>query len=522
MVETKLSDADKQFIRAYVAESHDEEEKRARRRECAAQYGVSLATISAITAWTKIWGDKKVDEPVVIEVEADDEVVDIEDVLECVDDDEDANEAYGCHANYDNATKQLWREKWKEFVAKHTTPSERQRMKVLCLPGKKCLEVPIYLDLGFKACNIVGVEGGDEDAKREFHDNAYRYGIIPKLGRLENILPKMKDVFDIVSLDFTGPISKKCLDIIKMLPIAPAADVTTDTKSLFMVNLLAKRETQSSQTVLDFYASFTRPELQDLLAGPKVGMEDFRKVYRYMSDIEEKVSNGEKVYEEADLQDKRNIGLVFVITSLLAANRRGMESRWRAYRSDDAKDLTPEEFNIAAANTLAILLDCLSRYVKPKIIDFLTLGVPNLMEMVGSYRPFVYELEQYQYSSPVNNRNSPFMTEMYQLMTPMGDYGRARYFIRFFIDAIYWQAKNAGRQMFLEVRDKVGHRMTPFQAGGLDNKDNICFVDQDGIMISSICWQRILDTYKALFQHINKDKVTNILTHGQNSRISLT
>jgi len=72
-----------------------DEEKKLRRRECAEQYGVSLPTISAITAWTKIRQLRKLDEPII-------EVV-------------STNSAEGCHADYDNPVKQLWRQKWKEF-----------------------------------------------------------------------------------------------------------------------------------------------------------------------------------------------------------------------------------------------------------------------------------------------------------------------------------------------------------------------------------------------------------------------
>jgi len=39
-------------------------------------------------------------------------------------------------------------------------------MKVLCLPGLKCLEIPLYLELGFRAENIVGVEAGEVNPKQ--------------------------------------------------------------------------------------------------------------------------------------------------------------------------------------------------------------------------------------------------------------------------------------------------------------------------------------------------------------------
>jgi hypothetical protein len=265
----KLTESDKEFIREYVAEVEDEEEKKHRRKELSDQYGVSLATISAVTAWTKIRANKTqlVSRPVEIVKEP-------------------ADNAEGCHANYDNPTKQLWREKWKEFIAKHTLPSERQNMKVLCLPGKKCLEIPLYLELGFNPKNITGVEGGDEAAKSEFHTNAYRYGINARLGRLENLLPHDNSVYDIVSLDFTGPLSKTCLDIVKSVPLAPAANSQFNTKSLFMINLLGKRE-NTIKPCIDFYASFTRPELTQMFEGDRMSYEKFKDVYGYISELAE-------------------------------------------------------------------------------------------------------------------------------------------------------------------------------------------------------------------------------------------
>jgi hypothetical protein len=537
MVVVRLTESDKKFIRAYVAEGRNEEERRMRRRECAEQFGVKLSIVSAVTAWTKIWSDKgvkpteKVEQPPVVQVEAvkeetKEEVAVVQVTKEELAEEEvnkievlEAEEALdGSHVDYDNPIKQVWREKWKSFIAKQTSLYERDRMKVLCLPGKRCLEIPLYLDLGFKPCNIVGVEGGDEAARREFSKSAESYGIVAKIGRLENLLPKMKEIFDIISLDFPGPLSKTCLDIVKMLPLAPAGDATSDTKSLFMINLLAKRETKETQQFLDFYASFDRPEIKQMLSGPNQGLDRFKDVCRYMNDLEDKVQNGEKVYESADLMEKRKGGLVFVITSLIAADHRSLESRWRNY-NEQAPNFSRKEFGNVASYVLAALIDNLSPFVKQGTLDFLTIGVPHLLSIVGNYKPFIYDIEQYQYLSHVSEPPSPFFTEMYRLLTPMSDYGRARFFIRFFMDAIYWKGCHPRKHIFLEVRSKKGHVKAP--CDGLDHKDTIEFIDRDGALVSSIAWQKIMDTYKLIVAHIGNDKVTNILTEGQNSRINL-
>jgi hypothetical protein len=507
MTAVKLSDEDKELIRSYVAEVDDEEIKKQRRKECADQYNVSLATISAVTAWTKIRANRTALESRPVEI-----------VVKGPEDN-----AEGCHANYDNPTKQLWRQTWKKFLESRTLPHERQKMKVLCLPGKKCLEIPLYLDLGFNPQNIVGVEGGDEAAKMEFHQNAYRYGIVSKLGRLENLLAHDTNVYDVVSLDFTGPLSKTCLDIIRNLPIAPAGNNQLNTKSYFMVNLLAKRETAKGQLCLDFYASFTRPELMEMLNTPGMDIEKFQTIFGYMNDLADKVVSGERSYEEADLKDKRNMGLIFMLTSLIAKDRRFQDSVWSSYRINDVPLQLRQEidFNRYAGNTLNTFLGGLTFYIQKKFLDMLMIAAPQIVETVSNYRPFIYGVEQYQYTSPVNNSNSPFITEMYEFMTPMADYIKLRYFVRFFVDAIFWQGLNAGRQIYLDVRDKHGHVRKP-GGGGLNHKDSIGFVTEDGQVISTITFQRIMDAVSAFISHIDKDQSMNILSKGQNSRINLS
>ena len=506
MAVVKLSDEDKELIRSYVAEVDDEEVKKQRRKECAEQYKVSLATISAVTAWTKIRANRTTLESRPVEV-----------VVK-----EPEDNAEGSHANYDNPTKQLWRQTWKKFLESRTLPHERERMKVLCLPGKKCLEIPLYLDLGFNPKNIVGVEGGDEAAKMEFHQNAYRYGIVSRLGRLENLLAHDNNIYDVVSLDFTGPLSKNCLDIVRNLPIAPAGNSQLNTKSYFMINLLAKREQVKGQLCLDFYASFTRPELMQMFNSPGMDIEKLHTIFGYVNELADKATSGERAYEEAELKDKRNMGLLFMLTSLIAKDRRFQDSVWSSYRIQDIPLQLRQEidFNKYAGHTLTTFLGGLAFYIPKKLLDMLMVAAPQIVETVSNYRPFIYGIEQYQYISPVNNNNSPFITEMYEFMTPMADYIKLRYFVRFFVDAIFWQGLNDGRPIYLDVRDKHGHVRRP--GGELHHKDSIGFVTEEGHVISTITFQRILDAVSAFVSHIDKDQSMNILSKGQNSRINLS
>ena len=496
----ELNESDKEFIRTYVAETEDAQEQKRRRKECAEEYKVSLPTVSALTAWTTIRKKTKLVSPVEIKHE---------------------ENAEGCHVNYDNPTKQLWREKWKGFLAKHTTLAERENMTVLCLPGKKCLELPVYLSLGFKPKNITGVEGGDEAAKNEFHTNAYRFGINARLGRLESILEHDTSVYDVVSLDFTGPLSKTCLDIVKMLPIAPKGDAQINKKSYFMINLLGKRESNENQSCLDFYASFTRPELMKMFEGG-MDYDKFKEIFGYVSDLSDRAVSGEKVYSEADLKDKRNIGLAFMLSGLIAKDRRIKDSRWSAYRLEEIPFSARKniDFNHYGSMTVTGLIHALSGHISQRMVDFFTIGTPQMLEIVGNYKPFVYDIEQYQYVSPVNNASSPFLTEMYQLMTPMADYAKARHFVRFIIDTIFWQAINEDKKIYVEIRNKHSRHIRP--GSPLDGKDSIGFVDEIGHVISSVVWHRVIEAYELLMSHIHKDKVMPIIASGQNNRINLS
>jgi len=150
----------------------------------------------------------------------------------------------GEHVDYDNPTKEHWREAWKAYLEQHTHPDLRSHMKVLCLPGKHCLEVPLYLDLGFRKENIVGIEGGDRIARAEFEKNAKALGIDWQAMRLEEYLEDQRTRFDVVSLDFIGQLSPSTVKICSNLMLAE--------RSIVMINTLARREGRDVQKNLQW------------------------------------------------------------------------------------------------------------------------------------------------------------------------------------------------------------------------------------------------------------------------------
>lgn len=154
----------------------------------------------------------------------------------------------GSHIDYRDEVKEQWRLVWRTILAGLSTREERSQMKVLCLPSPQVWpEVRHYLELGFKAENIFGVEGGDAEARRVFKLNAERYGITPIIGRLENILAKRDEKFDVVLLDFLGPMSTSLRKITSMIKIADRA--------LIGFNLMGARETNQVQAEMRYSAS---------------------------------------------------------------------------------------------------------------------------------------------------------------------------------------------------------------------------------------------------------------------------
>lgn len=128
----------------------------------------------------------------------------------------------------------MWREKIKNFINKTTDPAKRKDMMVLCFPGAACLEIPLYLALGFLPENIIGVESGivngkiDQGVIAAFKENAQKYGIQTRIGKLEKLIAHETTVFDIISLDFLGPWNSTYAEIINSIKHAPEFRLLTN------------------------------------------------------------------------------------------------------------------------------------------------------------------------------------------------------------------------------------------------------------------------------------------------------
>ncbi len=167
---------------------------------------------------------------------------------------------------YNNEIKNKWRQKLKEFINENTDAAKRKDMKVLCLPGLKCLEIPLYLELGFQPENIVWVEAGivkwkkDPELIRQFEENATRYWIQTRIGKLEKLLETEETVFDVVSLDFLGPINKVVFSAISRMK--------NNKNLVFIINHLGKREDKKFSIRLKREEYYWRGQIRDSFNGP--------------------------------------------------------------------------------------------------------------------------------------------------------------------------------------------------------------------------------------------------------------
>ncbi len=144
--------------------------------------------------------------------------------------------------DYDNSLKELWRDKWKEFIKKHLSDDQLHGAKVVCMPSIQAhLEVRKYIELGVQPQNIHAVEYASGVHAEKFRSNCEALGINPHVEDVVSFLDTMKDI-TILNLDFHGGFSYKFLSALRAAHLAPSAVVIT--------NCLGRREKDIYQALL--------------------------------------------------------------------------------------------------------------------------------------------------------------------------------------------------------------------------------------------------------------------------------
>lgn len=226
--------------------------------------------------------------------------------------------------SYQNERKQRWRQRVLDAIVDFTDEEQRRSMKVLTLPGRRCLEIPGLLSIGIRAENIVGVEGGSEEARLEFMKNATRYGIQTRLGRLKKIVPEENIRFGAVLLDFHGQWSASKEFVLSHLLL--------DERAVVMTNVLAKREgidIQLNMREIDaqvrHYQEF--PIEEQLRKTTEFSLYDLdpRMSDDELADFILGPSQGHLIDEQRKVRELRDAGFSDLLASLLSIDR---EENW--------------------------------------------------------------------------------------------------------------------------------------------------------------------------------------------------
>jgi hypothetical protein len=497
-----LTDNDKEYIRNYVAEATTDEEKKERRRECATVFNLRLPQVAAITAHTVIRAKKAAAAPPAPPLPS----IALPVVTPA-----------GSVMDYDNPIKQKYRTTFMDFLEKNTPADDRPDMKVLCFPGRKCLEIPIYLELGFRPENIVGVES-EPTIFKEFLTNAAKYGISVRTTDALNMVDEME--WDVVNLDFTGPLSGDVLQILSYL------SMSVKNRSILGINLLAGRESKDSQKIVDeFYAAHHFGK--EMLKNKDKNSRNFIEVLELVDEMKEKHKTSMHEIEEIKLKEKRE----FAIHSAVI-NRLGYYIA-PTKRTCAEPDLPPEfKNNETIAVLMSVFLQCLWRSLTHKYRmpeDYAVEITHKLMEtykMALAPAHNATSCQQVNYVSPSKQR---FLAAFYtiEFCRPYG--AACDEVIRFVNDSIVSLADigSSRHETIDEIKDVVDGKNNLDKLEAMMKKgwsfqirskkgyireakyhpalSDAIEMTRDGRVVSHLEFKQLLNTFSKVAELINKD-----------------
>lgn len=351
----------------------------------------------------------------------------------------------GEHVDYDTENKEAWRQAWKKFIDEHTDPRERARMRVLCLPAKQCLEIPVYTELGFKAANIVAVEGGDRIAQAQFElsmkdpANIARWGGQPdyRLARLEDIIGKEKEPFDVISLDFLGQMCARNLRICSSIPVSDNA--------LFLMTTWTRRWAEKEQQ-----------EFATLLRSADEARAEDRELRRAFL---ERHPNARVTADDRE-PDAQNASMGLVNLGVDRDERWAFRKRMKripllpeAKMFHTTHAMEREDVNLSVA--LEPLLQTLgTALIDARCVDHASLddlrAVSRAAEMASHVifrKPIVRDVEHWQYQSMVSSaKNHEFHTDMGAVERPSDLYARCELAADFLLRCCEATLKNIAKQ----------------------------------------------------------------------------
>lgn len=408
----------------------------------------------------------------------------------------------GEHTDYGTEIKELWRAELERFLGEHTPAELRHSMRVLCLPGKDCLEIPLYLRLGFKPEHILGVEGGDRIARAEFEINARKYGIQPARARLEDILPQMRERFDVVSLDFTGPISPVSCQIAEQILLKERAYV--------MVNTLQKRENRDMIRQLEQL----HLQSQELARHRRMVVHEHQRT----TSGDDSLVQDEETTEAFSLPTFR--GRVSPLIASMGINRR---ENWQVLASRVQEIPLADEYAGSAFGSdrercqlnlqyhlqpiLLSLIETLKRHGFCKVEDledvFKTINIGQMVFNAVFGKSFVAHLQKQSYRSKTGSKEATFHTDMAVVRTPRSLYEDVSGAVEFILKALFRTLQITESESVGTVLSRVQCNVTrgrdrQFISPGNGMKNDHLRMMLDGETLASI---RVSDMLQAAANH---------------------
>lgn len=355
----------------------------------------------------------------------------------------------GAHVDYDNPTKRRWRAAWESEVQKFVAsfpPSRVRDLRVLCLPSKNPhAELSIYARAGIPAENVYAIEGGDRSARREFLHNISRLGDQYRRtnavdDRLESWLPTVQKPFDIVSLDFHGPVGETNFGIISRVPCADRA--------LFMSNHLASRETPTASEGLIRSAA--------RLENPSLAVTD---AFRHILPAEMVAEAQNSALRTISLGDARLVHLDTVVTEAIGIGATAHLAGYKPLLDRFAKAVNQLDFPQSAyaehydEAPPVLILRCMNAYTSLYAMQILVglqhtygpalnagLGLierqlisADLVNNAVFERPYARWIRKLEYRSQTNDSALPYYTTIAELATPRGFYRGAEHTVTFLL-----------------------------------------------------------------------------------------
>ena len=441
----ELNNQSKEFIRDYVALTLIKNEKKKRRLEMCTLFNTPLKVIAPVTAHTEIrvkralkkQGQKKTENNIskISRKKPDNvdqnpkwpkaEVKPITQVWVPNDNKQLLNTGtlkleWWAHIDYNNEIKIKWRKKLKEFLLERTTPKERRKMKVLCLPWKMWHEViEIYLDLWFMPENIIWFEK-DESAIPDFISNK------PKWCRHETVdinkyLKTTSEEFDVISLDLLWPMSPAYEEIFK--------NIIPWKKMYLLVNMMWKREQKIMQT---------RMQELDWIARSIGKAVTWSWIFAAFNWTQSRINDW--INNHREISSVRNESLALHLQGIIWMNRKYTNLFSNAinklpnlkWLEDKSKVDLVINLSLYMLNSIETLL--IDSNV-PRASNF-WINMHWLLNRCLRHNPFVTHIKKYKYISRVWKTSSPFVSDLLELTVPEDIFYSSKNTIMFFINCL--------------------------------------------------------------------------------------